>query len=119
MMKLFNFHSTQLDSRLRGNDGLLCNIVTKCFDFANKKIETLQQKPIYLKQKDSVIRKFRITAADGKDYHIRHYNFKATSPTISCDKSRWGSCHWGGTFVGIVAHWIQLVKFTDIPADLV
>ena len=119
MMKLFDFHSTQLDSRLRGNDGIYCNIVTKCFNFANKEIKTPQQKIIYLKQEDSVIRKFRMAAADGINYHTSHYNFKATSPTIPCGKSRWGSCHWGGTFVGIMAHWTQPVKFTDIPAGLV
>ena len=25
-------------------------------------------------------------------------NSKATPPTIPCGKSRWGSCHWRGTF---------------------
>ncbi len=35
---------------------------------------------------------------------------KATPPTTPCGESRWGSCHWGGTFEISMAHQVHLVK---------
>ncbi len=43
---------------------------------------------------------------------------KATPPTIPCGKSRWGSCHWGGTFDSSMAHQSHLVKRkTDVEMN--
>ncbi len=35
-------------------------------------------------QEDSVIRDFRITAADGKNYNTKHYNLAATRDVATC-----------------------------------
>ena len=55
MMRLFDFQSTQLDSRVRGNDGIFCNIVTIWPDLADKEIEVLQQKRDCLKQEKKTL----------------------------------------------------------------
>jgi len=35
---------------------------------------------------------------------------KATPPTIPCGKSRWGSCHWRGTFENSMDDYEQFVQ---------
>ena len=41
-------------------------------------------------QENSVIRKFRITAADGKTYNTNHYNLSTIIAVPTAAKSTWG-----------------------------
>jgi hypothetical protein len=53
--------------------GILYEVETQTINYHLKKIFTDNEL-----QEDSVIRKFRITAADGKTYDTQHYNLSAT-----------------------------------------
>ena len=52
--------------------GLLYNVETHTINYHLKKIFADGEL-----DENSVIRKFRITASDGKNYNINHYNLKA------------------------------------------
>ena len=52
--------------------GLLYNVETHTINYHLKKIFADGEL-----DENSVIRKFRITASDGKSYHTNHYNLKA------------------------------------------
>lgn len=59
------------------NDGVLYNVETNTINYHLKKI--FMDKEV---DENSVIRKFRITAADGKTYNTNHYNLSAIVETL-------------------------------------
>ena len=59
------------------NDGVLYNVGTNTINYHLHKL--YEDGEI---EEDSVIRKFRITANDGKEYNTLHYNLKAISQLI-------------------------------------
>ena len=58
--------------------GTLYEVETHTVNYHLKKIFTDSEL-----EENSVIRNFRITALDGKNYNIRHYNLSALNPIVS------------------------------------
>ncbi len=65
--------------------GLLYNVETHTINYHLKKIFADGE----INEK-SVIRKFRITAADGKTYNTNHYNLSTIIAVPTAAKSTWG-----------------------------
>lgn len=65
--------------------GLLYNVETHTINYHLKKIFADGEI-----DEDSVIRKFRITAADGKTYNTNHYNLSTIIAVPTAAKSTWG-----------------------------
>lgn len=65
--------------------GLLYNVETHTINYHLKKIFADGEL-----DENSVIRKFRITAADGKTYNTNHYNLSTIIAVPTAAKSTWG-----------------------------
>ena len=65
--------------------GLLYNVETHTINYHLKKIFADGEI-----DENSVIRKFRITAADGKTYNTNHYNLSTIIAVPTAAKSTWG-----------------------------
>ena len=65
--------------------GVLYNVETNTINYHLKKIFTDREV-----DENSVIRKFRITAADGKTYNTNHYNLSTIIAVPTAAKSTWG-----------------------------
>ena len=65
--------------------GLLYNVETHTISYHLKKIFAGGEI-----DENSVIRKFRITAADGKTYNTNHYNLSTIIAVPTAAKSTWG-----------------------------
>lgn len=65
--------------------GLLYNVETHTINYHLKKIFADGEI-----DEGSVIRKFRITAADGKTYNTNHYNLSTIIAVPTAAKSTWG-----------------------------
>lgn len=64
---------------------LLYNVGTNTINYHIKKVFGDSEL-----QENSVIRKFRITAADGKTYNTNHYNLSTIIAVPTAAKSTWG-----------------------------
>lgn len=65
--------------------GVLYNVETHTINYHLKKIFSDMEL-----DENSVIRKFRITAADGKTYNTNHYNLSTIIAVPTAAKSTWG-----------------------------
>ena len=69
--------------------GLLYNVETHTINY-----HLIKYLPTERSTKNSVIRKFRITAADGKTYNTNHYNLSTIIAVPTAAKSTLGLTTW-------------------------